>query len=131
MDWKRRAIYAAICLALILLIGWGAMAAVPPIPKLFSWQDKVEHFLAFGGLSLWLTVLTGPKRWAIAVCLAAFMAIGLETAQALFLHSRTGSLDDVFASFLGILAGSGFILWARRTFRPVLKRKTENCLCPS
>jgi VanZ family protein len=109
-------VYSLFLLGLIVLIGWGALRDVPPIPKLFSGQDKLEHFLAFSALMLWLAAFLRPSRWKSCFLLAVGMALGLELAQAAFSVSRTASIADFAASLAGITLASVFIVAARRSF---------------
>ena len=77
----KRALYFAMPLAVAIVIAWGAFSSVPPIPKLFEQQDKVEHLLAFGALSFWLLAALGPRRTVLAACLSVGAAVGLELVQ--------------------------------------------------
>lgn len=109
-------VYSFIVLGLIALIGWGALRDVPPIPKLFAGQDKLEHFLAFGALMLWLAAFLRPTRWKFCFLLAVGLALGLELAQAAFSASRSASVADFAASLAGISLASVFIVVVRRSF---------------
>ncbi|MAK60074.1 MAG: hypothetical protein CMK09_03755 [Ponticaulis sp.] len=104
-------------LLLTILIVWGALRAAPPIPKFFDQQDKLEHILAFGALTLWLTALTGPRRWKLAGGLAVCAAIGLELAQTFLVASRQGSLPDLIASLIGIVLATLFVISVRHVIR--------------
>ena len=110
---RRNAIYGAVILLMVMVIAWGALQAAPPIPKLFSWQDKVEHFLAFSGLTLWLTALLRPSRIWIAAGLATLGAIVLEVAQTTLTSTRSGSVDDLLASIAGVVLAMAFVMFAR------------------
>lgn len=112
-----RWIKIAMTLFLTALIVWGAMRAVPPIPKLFVQQDKLEHILAFGALTLWLTALTGPKKWMIAACLAGVGAVALELGQHVLIASRQGSLPDLAASLVGVGLACLFVISVRHVIR--------------
>ncbi|MAT33903.1 MAG: hypothetical protein CMK06_01970 [Ponticaulis sp.] len=109
----KRFLYACVTLALVALISWGAMTAIPPIPKIVPHQDKLEHVLAFGALTLWLTVLFGPRRISWTVVLASGGALALEISQGLFSDKREGDIADLSASLFGI-AMAGLSLLALR-----------------
>ncbi len=109
--------YFFVTCLLIAGLAWGALQSVPPIPKLFHQQDKLEHLLAFGALTLWLTAMLKPSRWMLAALISAFGAVGLETAQAAFSPARTASGADVLASLIGITLATAFVLTARKTLR--------------
>lgn len=108
-----RIIYAFGSLFIVGLIGWGALNAVPPIPKIFPEQDKLEHICAFGALTLWLSALLGPKRIALYGGLAFLAAVALEVAQGLLSPTRSGDFPDLIASTTGILLAIGFVQLAR------------------
>lgn len=110
----RRNLFLLPAIGLAGLILWGALNAVPPIPRVFGHQDKIEHFLAFAGLALWLTAGLGPKRLYSALALSAVSAVGLEVAQLLLSPTRTASLPDILASLAGILAAAVFMIIARQ-----------------
>lgn len=120
----KRLFLGAVSLFIGGLILWGATADIPPIPKLFSQQDKLEHFAAFGALMLWLSAFLGPKNWMYAACIASSCAIGLELAQAFLVPTRTGDLPDLMASFAGVAASVGFIFYVRSTVRS--RRSTQH-----
>ena len=108
--------YSIANIALLALIGWGALAYAPPIPKIFEQQDKLEHFLAFGAFMMWLTAMVRPSRWKLSLGVAILAAAGLEIAQATLTSSRSGDLPDFIASCSGILVSLCVILWARHQF---------------
>ncbi len=118
MSRNRHGLYIAMTLALTGLIAWGALREVPPIPKLFDGQDKLEHFLAFCALMMWLTAFVRPSRWPLAFGISALAAISLELGQACLTSSRSASLADFLASLTGILGATVFIQLARKTLRP-------------
>ena len=109
MSFKRHGMYFLVTLLIVALIGWGAMSAVPPIPKLFDQQDKLEHIMAFAALTLWLAAMMGPKRIIFCALIAFLGAFALELAQGLLSQTRTGSLFDLVASAVGILLAVLFV----------------------
>lgn len=112
-----RLIYAAVSLGIALLIVWGATQAAPPIPKLFAQQDKLEHFLAFGALTLWITAFFGPRHIGLSSALAVLAGIGLELVQAFLIPTRSGSLMDLLASIAGVVACAAFVMICRSLIR--------------
>ncbi|MAP96449.1 MAG: hypothetical protein CMK07_16000 [Ponticaulis sp.] len=113
----KRALYFAMPLAVAIVIAWGAFSSVPPIPKLFEQQDKVEHLLAFGALSFWLLAALGPRRTVLAACLSVGAAVGLELVQHVLIPSRSGSLADLSASLMGIVGALVFVIGVRHVIR--------------
>lgn len=115
----RRLISIALTLGLTALIAWGALRAVPPIPKLFDQQDKLEHILAFGALTLWLIAMFGPRNWLLCAGFAAAGAVALELSQHFFAAGREGSFYDGIASLIGIVLAVVFV----RSMRHAIERK--------
>ena len=117
---SRKLISVFLTLGLTALIAWAAMRAVPPIPKLFDQQDKLEHVLAFGALTLWLIVMFGPKQWRLSAIIAVMGAISLEVMQEFFAIGRAGSFFDGLASLAGIALAIVFVQTLRHT---ILERR--------
>lgn len=115
MNWQRNGLYTAFLVLLVALIAWGGLRDVPPVPKFFEGQDKLEHLMAFSALTLWLAALVRPSRWQLAAGLSAMAALLLEVAQGLFSVHRSASLGDLLASMIGIALAAAFILAMRRT----------------
>lgn len=109
----RKTLSILLTFGLTALIVWGALRSVPPIPKLFDQQDKLEHVMAFGALTLWLHVMFGPRNWRMCILLAIFGAFMLEICQSLFAYGRSLSLLDFAASLTGIGLAAWFIYRAR------------------
>lgn len=110
---------------LIVAIVVGANADLLPRPLeqlyYFPGGDKAGHFILFGILcfllnksALFLLPKWDPVRLILTVSLFLAILIGLEEwSQSLF-PSRTMSLNDLFASYAGVLV---FALLANRTKR--------------
>lgn len=113
----KRLFLGAVTVFIAGLIIWGATADIPPIPKLFDQQDKLEHFGAFGALTLWMSAFLGPRNWIYAALIALCCAVGLEGVQAFFIPSREGDLPDLMASLAGVAASLGFIFYVRSLAR--------------
>ena len=74
----------------------------------FTWQDKLEHALAYAGMGV-LGLLAWPgRRTAVAVALLAHGAL-IELAQSTTAH-RLGDPADWLADALGV----GIALWLVR-----------------
>ena len=115
MNRNRYLFYFVMSLALAVVIAWGALRDVPPIPKLFAEQDKLEHFLTFAALTLWVSALVKPSRLFLAISLCLAAALGLESAQGVFSQARSASVFDFLASSIGVFSAAGFI-WTARYF---------------
>jgi VanZ family protein len=87
---------------------WLAVMPVPPMAKLFSWQDKVEHALLFASLAL-LAIAAWPGRaLAITIGLLAYGA-AMELAQSTTGY-RHGDPWDWAADAAGLLVLVPFAL---------------------
>ena len=75
-----------------------------PSGTAFTWWDKLQHFAAYGTLSVLAGLTT--RSWRQALLYAALLAIagyGLEIAQTYV--GRSYDLADALANTLGALAG--------------------------
>jgi VanZ family protein len=113
----KRIFFSIMTLGLVALIAWGALRYAPPIPKLFDQQDKLEHFIAFAALTLWLTVTLGVRNVFKAIALAIIAAIALEIAQGALSETRSGSVLDAIFSLMGVASASVFMLVIREKLR--------------
>lgn len=107
--------------SVLRLFFWAALAAVlvlslAPVPAghmVFSWQDKLEHALAFLALGV-LGGLAWPARIGrLAAGLLAYGAL-IELAQSMTAH-RMGDPWDWFADAAGV--GLAMALWRARRAR--------------
>lgn len=94
---------------------------LPPPP--FSNFDKIEHFTAYLGLSVYAGMLFARLRGqALATAGLIAMGVALEFAQATLTDSRSGDAADALANSLGALAGlfvarTPVALWLQRVDR--------------
>ncbi|MCZ4304054.1 VanZ family protein [Zoogloeaceae bacterium G21618-S1] len=105
---------------MLRLFFWAALVAVlvlslVPVPAghmVFSWQDKLEHVLAFFALGV-LASLAWPGRTAMLVI--GLLAYGglIEVAQS-FTAYRMGDAADWLADALGIGLAMVLGAWRRR-----------------
>ena len=70
--------------ALIAVLLLSLLPVSSPIPELFSWQDKVHHFVAHGALCFLAIRSYGDSRsiWTIGFSLVVF-GLGLEITQSI------------------------------------------------
>ncbi len=123
---------------LLLVLGWLLVLAtvagslMPTIPKVSGLPgDKVLHFLAYFGMTIWFAGLYPLRRlWLIA---AAFLVLGgvLEILQGTLTAHREISGYDFLANSAGIagaclLAVLGLSRWAVRLEAWVTRRAAVN-----
>jgi hypothetical protein len=99
---------------LLLALGWifvvlviaGSLA--PPVQGgPFTISDKVQHFAAYFGLTLWFTGLY-PRDRLLFVALGFFCLGGvIELLQGMLTETRQMDVIDVAANSLGIAAATG------------------------
>jgi len=117
-------------------VGWGALATVfwlslAPLPEgtlAVPGSDKLAHFTAWAGVSLWFLLLLRQRRWHKFWVLAFILTGGLiEIAQS---HTsyRSGDWFDFAANSSGVLA-AWWLLPLVMTLAPVIRLfqlETEN-----
>ena len=79
-------------------------------------SDKIEHAIAYAGLTVLMFMCVGGARawqarrpWLHVIAVMTIsMAIGaaLEVAQSLFTHNRVGSVSDAVANGVGVTLGA-------------------------
>ncbi len=78
-----------------------------PGPELFSAQDRVEHFLVFGILALFVAGALGPwengPSWVFVGFVTTVVALygALDEVHQVFVPGRDASLTDLFFDTLG------------------------------
>src|SRR5574341_1017053 len=117
---KRWAVACAIFIVAVVLMAdtrrLGFLGVIYDCP----FGDKVGHFVLFGGLSLLVNLsvyeaMPQPNiRSALVANLTIAVLIGLEEVSQLWIRSRTFSLVDLAASYVGV---AGFA-WLAARIRP-------------
>ncbi|MBP6726344.1 MAG: VanZ family protein [Thauera sp.] len=101
MPSSVRTIFRLLFCTLLLAVFWLALMPAPNIAKLVSWQDKIEHALAFATLAL-LAYAGWPRHpLRIAAGLLLYGA-AMELAQSQTSH-RFGDPWDWVADAVGLL----------------------------
>lgn len=115
LPHKRTWLIVGWTLVLVIVVG----SLIPHVPDLGAHvNDKVEHFSAYFGLTLWFCGLyVRREQWRVALTFFA-MGGGLELAQGFFTTTRTMDWHDLLANSTGIvcallLARLGLDGWAR------------------
>ena len=105
-----RAVFGAALLGVFML----ALLPVAPVVHVFSWQDKLEHAMAFAALMLLGGVAWSVARRRVAAGLLVYGA-AIEAAQGLTTW-RVADPRDWLADALGVALGALLIgALARRT----------------
>jgi len=101
----------AAALALIFVL---SLMPVPEGLMVFSWQDKVEHVLAFLGLGLLGLAARLARPWVVLSGLLAYGGL-IELAQGMTAH-RMADPADFVADGIGLLmAALVHRAWVHRT----------------
>ncbi|WP_207387764.1 VanZ family protein [Chlorobium sp. N1] len=103
---------------LMIVIFFVALAPREVLPTVEGWNDKVEHFIAFGVLSIGISLYWRLSGWPVAAILTCYGVL-IEVAQS-FTPCRQASLFDVAADIAGIAMGLLLHALVRRASRSVL-----------
>jgi len=110
---KLQAFIFWVAILMVLLLSLIPLSA--PQLSVFTGQDKVHHFVAYGILCFLAIKVYGDRLalWKIALALA-FFGLGIEIAQSLTDY-RLGEVKDLLANVLGIFAVIFFQVLLRKT----------------
>jgi VanZ family protein len=104
----------------ILALALGLLLALLPLggTVLFSWGDKLLHFLGFAILALWFLGAVEPRHSLVVVAGLAGYGVLIEVLQSLTPY-RSADPFDVLSDIAGIFAGwllasAGLRRWCRR-----------------
>jgi VanZ family protein len=118
LPLRHRGLWIALSVLLVVGVVYGSLQPDfgPDVPANF---DKLEHFSAYLGLSLWFTGLfTRSRFWIVAAALVAF-GLAIEVAQDAMNLGRSAEVLDMAANVLGVTLGLAIAFrwsgeWARR-----------------
>lgn len=125
--------YAALVVYLAALSVLSLNPWLRPVSRadLFS-PDKIDHALAYGGLSILLYFCLSRSRrervpsdlsiWGAAIGVAVLVGVLLEVCQSLFTRNRAGSVVDAIANAIGALVGYAFFQAAAWGYRRTTRR---------
>ncbi len=105
---KWAALFGIVIVGIILLADRGQLGVVGRLYD-FPYGDKVGHFVLYGVLSLLVNLAVfeaWPKRDRVSLALRASLLlallIGLEEYSQRWFRTRTSSITDLAASYLGV-----------------------------
>ena len=102
--------------ASVLLVAAVLYASLAPLhvpsdlPRHF---DKLEHALAYAGLTVWFTGIVARPRYARVAMALAVLGLAIECLQASMPFGREGDPLDLVANLAGI--GAGIAIASRKT----------------
>ncbi len=112
--------FGAFIVAIIILADThhlGLLSGVYEIP----FGDKAGHFFLYGLLSLVVNLAVfqarptdNRSRLALITCLILALLVGLEELSQIWIPSRTPSLLDLAASYLGVAFFAWCAVWLKR-----------------
>jgi polysaccharide biosynthesis protein VpsQ len=112
MKWIT-ALFALFIILIIILADRGQLGILKLVNQI-PYGDKAGHFILYGILTLLIDLtlfralpLRSPKPVAVISGLTLALLIGLEEFSQQYFASRTFSLRDLFASYLGVI----FFTW--------------------
>jgi VanZ family protein len=101
--------------AIIILADRGTLPDPIKIMYAFTWGDKVGHFILMGTLTFLINLSCSAKKirlFSTSVLLGSLIvaaAVILEEISQIFISTRSFSLLDLSADFLGIIFASWLI----------------------
>lgn len=75
---------------------------MPPANNVSPYKDKIEHIIAFGGVTFWGLMAFPARRMLIVLGLTMFGAV-MEVLQGLLTTTRQPSVYDWLADIVGII----------------------------
>lgn len=106
MTFTRTFLRVAFGAALLAVFVVSVLPA-PYEPKIFSWQDKVQHLVVFGGLTL-LGIAGWPRSPRAVAAGMLLYGIAMEVAQSMTAY-RAGEFRDWIADALGVVAALAIV----------------------
>jgi VanZ family protein len=103
--------------AIVVFITVSCLEPARYVPNLHLW-DKLEHALAFGGMTFWFGGLVRRNRYPVVAVLMALFGGGIEIAQGAMRLGRDEDIMDFVADSVGIsvalvLLYAGLGAWTR------------------
>jgi VanZ family protein len=103
--------------AIVVFITVSCLEPARYVPNLHLW-DKLEHALAFGGMTFWFGGLVRRSRYPVVAVLMALFGGGIEIAQGAMRFGRDEDIMDFVADSVGIsvalvLLYAGLGAWTR------------------
>jgi VanZ family protein len=94
--------------AIVLFITVSCLEPPRYVPNLHLW-DKLEHALAFGGMTFWFGGLVRRRRYPVIAVLMLLFGGGIEIAQGAMRLGRDEDVMDFVADAVGISVASGLL----------------------
>jgi VanZ family protein len=99
MDYKKSFTLAFI--ACFTILTYLLLMEMPPSNDGSIYKDKIQHVIAFGGVTFWGLLAFQAHRMAITLGIALFGAL-MEVLQGVFTTTRQPSIYDWYADLVGI-----------------------------
>jgi VanZ family protein len=87
--------------AMVLFITVSCLEPPRYVPNLHLW-DKLEHALAFGGMTFWFGGLVRRSRYPVIALLMLLFGGGIEIAQGAMMLGRDEDIMDFVADSVGV-----------------------------
>jgi VanZ family protein len=94
--------------AIVVFITVSCLEPARYVPNLHLW-DKLEHALAFGGMTFWFGGLVRRSRYPVVAVLMALFGGGIEIAQGAMRLGRDEDIMDFVADSVGISVALGLL----------------------
>lgn len=94
-------LFKGLCFSALLVLTYLLLIELPPASHPWPWWDKVQHVVAFGGLTV-LSLLAFPNRAVAIVIVTGIYGAVMEVLQGLLTATRQPGLVDWLADMLGV-----------------------------
>jgi VanZ family protein len=99
MNYKK--ISTLIFITCFSILTYLLLMEMPPSNDVSIYKDKIQHIIAFGGVTFWGLMAFPTNRLSIAAGLTVFGAL-MEVLQGVLTTTRQPSVYDWFADLAGI-----------------------------
>jgi VanZ family protein len=100
MPYKKIAtLIFSVCFAILTYL---LLMEMPPAKEFSLYKDKIQHVIAFGGVTFWGLMAFPSRRFLIALGLTVFGAV-MEVLQGVLTTTRQPSVYDWLADLVGII----------------------------
>lgn len=108
MDYKKSC--TLIFIICFVILTYLLLIEMTPADEGFIYKDKVQHVIAFAGVTFWGLLAFQAHRMAVVLGLSLFGAL-MEVVQGIMTTTRQPSVHDWFADLVGIALAWGMVWW--------------------
>lgn len=106
-------IYTLIFIICLAVLSYLLLMEMAPAKEVSLYKDKLQHIVAFGGVTFWGLLAFQRYAKTVMVGLSVFGAV-MEVLQGLLTTTRQPSVYDWLADMVGILLAWGVVVLCQR-----------------